>query len=155
MHFFVHWSWSLACCALAAGYNSDPTVKDARALQGEWNFVAIEQGGVATALPAAVRGQKWVIKGDDIKAVAPFVAGDHNMAFRLDSTKTPKEMDLMPQYDPYKGQQTPAIYELKAGRLRVCSADPGGKLRPTNFASGAMVFEKVDRQAEPERKEQP
>jgi uncharacterized protein (TIGR03067 family) len=94
--------------------------------------------------PPEIKGQKWVINGNVITGVVPMV-GERKMAFKLNSTKTPKEMDLLPEYEPYKGVATPAIYEIESGRLRVCSAEPNGKVRPTNFTFGAMIFEKVRR----------
>jgi uncharacterized protein (TIGR03067 family) len=130
-------------CTVVVVCRGDANKKELSELQGEWNFVAIEEHGVVSS-PAEIKGQKWVIKGNEICAVVP-IAGDHKMAFKLNSTKTPKEIDIMPQYEPYKGECTPAIYELESGRLRVCSAEPRRKDRPTDFTSGAMIFEKVRR----------
>jgi uncharacterized protein (TIGR03067 family) len=94
--------------------------------------------------PAEIKGQKWSIKNNVIQATVPGVP-DHKMQFELDPTKSPKQMDLMPQYEPYLGTVTPAIYEVREGKLRVCSADPTDKTRPTDFTAGAMVFERVKR----------
>ena len=67
------------------------------------------------------------------------------MAFKLDASKTPKEMDLWPLYDPYKGKVDPMIYELGAGKLRVCFPSGFSKERPTDLTAEAMIFEKATR----------
>jgi uncharacterized protein (TIGR03067 family) len=137
--------WLMLSCVLAAGCSGDANVKEVAALEGDWNWVAIEERGVISS-PKEIQGQKWSIKGDVITATVPGLPV-HKMAYKLNSSKTPKEMDLMPQYDPHKGTVTPTIYELDAGKLRVCCPDPNAadKVRPADFTEGAMIFERIVR----------
>lgn len=135
---------SAICCAMAGGCSNDANVKETAALEGEWAFVAIESDGYVSS-PEEIKGQRWSIKGSEITGIVPGVP-DHKMAYKLDASKTPKQMDLMPLYDPYKGTVDPAIYSLESGKLRVCARGPDElqKGRPTEFTE-AMVFEKVTR----------
>jgi uncharacterized protein (TIGR03067 family) len=137
--------WSLLCCVLVAGCSGGADVEELASLEGEWRWVAIEEGGVVSS-PREIQGQKWSIEGDVITATVPGLPV-HKMAFKLDASKAPKEMDLMPQYDPYKGTVTPAIYALEGGKLRVCcpAPDAADKVRPANFEGGAMIFERTGR----------
>jgi uncharacterized protein (TIGR03067 family) len=133
----------VVCCIMSGGCSSDTSSKDLTALNGEWAFVAIESHGKVTT-PQEIKGQRWSINGNMITAIVPGT-GDHQMVFKLNADKIPKEMDIIPQYAPYEGKLTQAIYSLESGKLRVCSADPDEKSpRPTEFFE-AMVFEKIVR----------
>jgi uncharacterized protein (TIGR03067 family) len=135
--------FSVVCCIVLGGCSGDTSSKDLAALNGDWAFVAIENHG-EVATPNEIKGQRWSINGNMITAIMSGVA-DHKMAFKLDADKTPKEMDILPQYDPYEGKSSRAIYTLESGKLRVCVADPDEKsARPTEF-SEAMVLEKIVR----------
>lgn len=136
--------WLVLYIAMGTGCWSEANVKDIRALEGEWNWVAIESNGIVSS-PAEIKGQKWLIKGNVISGFVPGLPV-HKMAFKLDASKAPKEMDVWPLYDPCKGKVDPMIYELEAGKLRVCV--PSGfspKDRPTDFTAEAMIFEKATR----------
>jgi len=143
MRLFASIGFSVVCCMLTGGCNGDTSSKDLAALSGEWAFVAVESHGEVTT-PEEIKGQRWSINGNMITAIVPGMS-DHQMAFKLNADKTPKEMDILPQYAPYEGKQTRAIYTLESGKLRVCSADPDEKsARPTEFFE-AMVLKKVER----------
>jgi uncharacterized protein (TIGR03067 family) len=73
--------------------------------------------------------------------------------FKLDSSKTPKEIDLIPRDGPGKGKLAAGIYSLKKGQLRLCVHNFGGELaeRPKEFKTqagdglGIIVLERADR----------
>lgn len=135
--------FSISWSTLSSSCSGDANLKDLAALNGEWAFVAVEEHGQVTT-PDEIKGQRWSINGNMITAIVPGTK-DHKMAFKLYANKTPKEIDFLPQYDPYRGKSTRAIYTLESGKLRVCSADPDEKSpRPTEFFE-AMVFEKITR----------
>jgi uncharacterized protein (TIGR03067 family) len=94
----------VVCCILSGGCSGDTSSKDLAALNGEWAFVAIESHGEVTT-PREIKGQRWSINGNMITAVVPGM-DDHKMAFKLNANKTPKEMDILPQYAPYEGKST-------------------------------------------------
>ena len=143
MRFIALIGVSLVCCILSGGCSGNTSSKDLAALNGEWAFVAIENHGEITT-PVEIKGQRWSINDNMITAIVPGI-GDHQMAFKLNADKTPKEMDILPQYSPYEGKQARAIYTLESGKLRVCCGDLDGKsARPTEFFK-AMVFEKIVR----------
>ena len=73
--------------------------------------------------------------------------------FKLDSSKTPKAIDLIPQDGPGKGKVAAGIYSLEKGQLKLCVHNFGGDLtqRPKEFKTqsgdglGIIVLERVDR----------
>ena len=105
---------------------SDKEVKD---LQGEWAVVAMEEGG-EKAPADALKGMKWVVKGNEITGSQP--GGTGRMSFKLDSGKTPKEIDITALDGNLKGTTSPGIYAIEGTRLRVCF---GEKVRPKTFAT--------------------
>jgi len=52
--------------------------------------------------------------------------------FRVDPTKEPKTIDIMPDNGPDRGRIQPGIYVFDGDKLRICAAQPG-KERPQNF----------------------
>ncbi len=68
---------------------------------------------------------------------------------RIDPTKDPKTLDIIPRGADPKTQTLHAIYELKGDELKVCMALPAGKARPTKFEAPAgsgqilMTFKRV------------
>jgi uncharacterized protein (TIGR03067 family) len=86
-------------------------------------------------------GDKWMVKVGD-KTVASGV-------FKIDSAKTPKEIDIMDESGAKNEKTKLGIYEIDGDIYRYCLAPPG-KPRPTGFRSkegsgeslGAMRREK-------------
>ena len=98
-------------------------------LQGVWALVALTMGGVSDSpeVQQLKQGNKEVVfEGDTTFILMP-------VNFRLDPTKTPKQIDLIPkQQNP--GFVFPGIYELNGDELKVCFNTPGAE-RPTRFVS--------------------
>jgi uncharacterized protein (TIGR03067 family) len=79
-----------------------------------------------------VEGNKQtVLVGDDT------IIGTH----RLDSTKTPKEIDSTDTEWPLKGKPYLGIYKLESGVWTVCFAAPG-KDRPKEFTTKSGTGER-------------
>jgi uncharacterized protein (TIGR03067 family) len=121
-------AWPVLYFAMSCGCCSEDTMQDTADLQGEWHWVAIEVEGKAN-MPEEILGQKWVIAGNIIMAVVPGIK-DHAMAFKLDASKMPKEMDLLPLYDEKAARVN---YRIDGEWLRVA----------TECAGETMVFRKV------------
>jgi uncharacterized protein (TIGR03067 family) len=78
------------------------------------------------ATKLAYDGNKWMIKVGD-KTVA-------TGAFKIDATKTPKEIDIMDETGMKNDKTKLGIYELDGDTYKFCLA-PAGKPRPTEFTS--------------------
>jgi uncharacterized protein (TIGR03067 family) len=110
---------------------------DLAKLQGTWSTVSMVSDGktlVGENVPAkpgpttklAYEGDQWkIIVGD--KTVASGIT-------RIDSTKTPKEIDILDETGVKNGQTKLGIYELDGDTYTYCLAPPG-KPRPTEFSS--------------------
>jgi len=117
---------------LLAGGNAgaDEPKGDAKSLQGTWTMLSyIDEGAADPQFDGAIqvfegvnyrveKGGKAIRKGD----------------FKLDESKSPKQIDLMPSIGPYKGKTLPGIYELKGDTLHTCFPEPG-QPRPAKFTS--------------------
>jgi len=124
----------LACLVLAAAPRTarcedQPAAKaDKDAIQGTWKLVSAEHGGKidkpegADALKIRFEGgQSYQVKGEE--KVDP-------AEFKLDSDKSPKQIDLTPGTGPDKGKTMKGIYELNGDKLKLCIA---GDDRPADF----------------------
>ena len=109
------------------------SVNDAQSLQGTWQAVNLEANGERKPDDEAKELQ-IVFKGDQVFAVKPEGEG-RKVKFKLDSSKTPKTIDLIAIDESDKGKIATGIYSLENGRLRLC-VNLFGKdttKRPTEF----------------------
>jgi uncharacterized protein (TIGR03067 family) len=140
--------WVFAACFFTAvvALADDKSPNDAKNLQGTWQAVGLEGNG--EKLPDdQVKELQIVIKGDEIFAVRPR-GEDPRSKFKLDSSKTPKTIDLSPLAD--KGKLVAGIYSLKNGQLRLCINIFGQDTaqRPTEFKTqtrDGVVFATLER----------
>ena len=115
----------------------DKNATDAKDLQGVWQAVDLEANGEKS--PAdQVKELKIVFKGDEIFAVKT-KGEEPKSKFKLDSSKTPKTIDVIPLDGQDKGKVHAGIYSLKKGRLTLCINIFGkdAALRPTEFKTKA------------------
>src|SRR5437660_6957578 len=128
---------TIAALMAADPAKDDPSQRDLAKLQGTWLTVSLVNDGKmlvdekASPKPGPVTklvydGNKWIVKVGD-KAVASGV-------FKIDATKTPKEIDILDDSDVKNAQIKLGIYELDGDTYKYCLA-PAGKPRPTEFAS--------------------
>jgi uncharacterized protein (TIGR03067 family) len=122
----------LVLCLLVAA-KDDANKKDLDAMQGDWACESYTVSG----MPLDDDNAHSIFrthKGDTF-AVYLFRKKLSGGTFKLDATKTPKEIDLIPEG---KGKEAvvKGIYKLEKGTLTVCAGAPG-KDRPAAFESKA------------------
>src|SRR5262245_16026128 len=106
-------------------------------LQGTWEISAATQGGKTRRLEdigaEVARSKTLQFIGDKVLTVMVNTGGkevEFNYRFKVDSSRTPKEIDLTPEGES-KGKAGPGIYELEGDLLRVCFAGQPDQERPT------------------------
>ena len=115
----------------------EPGKDDLQKLQGTWLTVSLVSEGktvVDEKLPPKpgpvtkliYEGNKWIVKVGD-KTVATGTV-------KIDSTKTPKEIDILDESGAINDKSKLAIYELEGDTYKYCIA-PAGKPRPTEFSA--------------------
>lgn len=117
-------------------------------LQGEWLAVEIHSDGLKRdGADKGVTGLKFVIKDDGLSI--PHLDGvgqARRKAFKLDSTVTPKMIDIEHLDGTEAGETSYAIYKLENDRLTICMPyyGVGLKNRPNEFqttaADGRMLI---------------
>jgi RNA polymerase sigma-70 factor (ECF subfamily) len=125
---------------------------DAQSLQGLWFQVEMESDGKKLNKDALKGAAQMLVKGSEmwIGKDAARQMGRYK-TYKLDTTKTPKQIDLTSHDGQEKGQTAAAIYKLEDDRLTICmpyfTADPS--TRPTQFTTVAgdtlmiTVFERA------------
>jgi uncharacterized protein (TIGR03067 family) len=126
-----------------------PTARADDALDGRWEVVELTRGDVAGK----------ILPNEDVTGVVVF-AGDRfrftlesfqfsdpqaSASFTLDTSQTPKQVDLMFTAGPDAGKSAKGVYELAGDTLKICvpAAAPFDD-RPTDFTvpegSTRMLF---------------
>jgi uncharacterized protein (TIGR03067 family) len=106
---------------------------DRDTIQGRWKPISIERGGKPIASRTGPNDKMALIIGGNRY---DWTSGDEPMAgtYRLDPSKTPKELDMMPGGGANQGSTLKGIYQIEGDTLYVCLAAPG-EGRPTEFES--------------------
>lgn len=105
--------------------------KALKELEGSYTVTALEKGGKA-APKEVMDGLKVSIKGD---ALTITVAGEEKKAkIKLDGSKSPATIDILPSDGPEKGKTFPGIYKVEKGEVTIVfqEKDTG---RPKEFKS--------------------
>jgi uncharacterized protein (TIGR03067 family) len=113
--------------------SADDTAKDAEALKGMWKVTKAMRGGQPQ--PDVDKGVVLHFTEDEL---APEIGGKKEKAakYKLDPSKSPKQIDLMPMGAP---ESLKGIYELKGDTLKLCFARKGE--RPASFdATGEDIM---------------
>ena len=130
----MHWQLLTVVLVVAAPAPPEKDKKDEEKIQGTWTIVSAQSGGENK--PAdETKAIKFIIKGDLITIQDP--KREEKATFKLDSTKKPKTIDLIPSEKEGKGEPVLGIYELKDDDLKICFVHGGKGGRPTEFASKA------------------
>jgi len=114
-----------------------PPRGDLDKLRGTWLTVSLVNDGktlvdektppkAGPATKLVYEGNNWMIKAAD-KTVA-------SGKFKIDATKTPKEIDIMDESGTRNEKTKLGIYEIDGDRYKYCLA-PAGKPRPKMFTS--------------------
>jgi len=127
--------------AAVATHAANPSADEVKNLQGEWQAVeTLAQGKKRDKDDTFVQGLKFIIKGEEL--VIPNPTGtrpDRRKTYKLDSAKSPKEIDLTHHDGAEKDRTTAAIYRLDGDRLTICMPyfTDDLSLRPTEFKATA------------------
>jgi len=107
--------------------------KDQKAMEGTWLMETAEISG--NKFPDELRkATKLVMKGSKYTLTVGNMPDKGTV--KIDSSATPKTMDITGTDGPNKGKTIPCIYELDGDTLKVCY-NLGGKDRPTEFKTTA------------------
>jgi len=117
---------------IAAAAPEGAAKKELDKLQGTWVGVSGERDGQKLSTDQATRGQ-LIIKGDRYTVREGDKVTEQG-TFKIDPTKKPMTLDVMPTEGEHKGMNMLGIYELEGDTLRACLA-PSGKERPKEFSS--------------------
>ena len=102
---------------------------DAKSMDGTWLPSAAELGG--EKFPDEIRKTMKLVLEDGKYTVTVGKNPDRGTV-KVDSSKKPKELDIVGTEGPNKGKTILAIYELTDDTLRICY-DLSFKARPTEF----------------------
>jgi uncharacterized protein (TIGR03067 family) len=134
-------SWSV----VATGQGADEK-KELEKLKGHWKLVSeVDSGQNIPADPTEL----FIFHGNNLLNRVGLKILDE-FELKVNPTKKPKEMDLIPFKEPNKGIPSPAIYKMEGNKLTICvNFGPGGK-RPSDFTSNAtdrniiLIMERLD-----------
>jgi RNA polymerase sigma factor (sigma-70 family) len=125
-----------------------PVADDAAKLQGTWDAIAIEVNGTRVGKDEIeVKSTRFVIEGDRLTIPGVEAATQkraeaggpaRKKTFTLDTTKSPKEINLTSLDGREKGETAACIYKFEDGRLTVCLASAEQpNTRPKEFKTAA------------------
>jgi uncharacterized protein (TIGR03067 family) len=112
----------VALVTLLGAATDKELARDKTRLQGAWTLVSVSVDGERNSEdPVSL---KLVFAGDTVRVLLN--GRNHNCTYRLDSSKTPKQMDLFASQSNGKQRAYPPwIYELSGEELRVGSGFSG------------------------------
>jgi uncharacterized protein (TIGR03067 family) len=123
---------------------------DLKLLEGSWRVVALEADG-RKAPSEALKGMSWSFKGSEVQFADRGEKSDGKSSVKLDSSKTPKHIDLLGLEGPEKGRTIQGIFKLEKDQLVIClrGAEAAKKGRPKEFMTepdsglGMITLERV------------
>jgi uncharacterized protein (TIGR03067 family) len=126
-----------SCMVLTATLVAETKEQALTKLQGKWRVERIEENGTAEPAEEAAR---FTITVKGTRMIVEMAGRTENTEFTIDPDKSPKEIDLTPQYGDDKGKVFRGIYDLEGDTLRICAAPSSA--RPTKFVSeqGTMLM---------------
>jgi uncharacterized protein (TIGR03067 family) len=123
----------VAICSLCGltGAAQDRPKTDRQLVQGIWDW---DPDVKQQDLRPQVALERVVIKGDTLTFHYNLDGKKFTSAttFKLNATASPREIDFIPTEGSNKGKTYRGLYEVKAGRLRICYRGPGSS-RPKDF----------------------
>ncbi|HEV3143482.1 MAG TPA: TIGR03067 domain-containing protein [Gemmataceae bacterium] len=132
------------------GLRADDAKDDLKLFQGDWKVVGLEADG-KQAPAEAIKGVRMKIKGSVFEGTYPGQTSGEKATVKLDSSKSPKQIDLVVLEGPEKGKTVEGIYKLEKDRLVLCMRGPevAEKGRPKEFKTdtdsglGMMTLERI------------
>jgi uncharacterized protein (TIGR03067 family) len=118
--------------------SSSAESRDLRRLQGEWEVMSEEQGGVVRlpGQPGFPQNLRVAFQGDTVRFFYPGRPAHLEATCRLDAAARPRRLRTNVHGGPVKGQTLRYVYELRGGTLRI-GYRPGGREWPPAVAAPA------------------
>lgn len=123
---------SVLLCLPAAIVGADGPNKDLEKLQGKWIMTALDINGKTTPTDQ-FEGTTLTIKGD--KYIVKVKDKSFEMRIQLDSTRTPKTIDMIFTEGPKQDQVHKGIYELEGDTFKICRGLNPEHERPIDFTT--------------------
>jgi len=132
-------SMALSCASFLApraaiAADDDPAKKEMSRLEGTWQMVSGERGGMKLD-DAMIKSGKRVVKDGETTVTFGELLW-MKAKFTVDPAKQPKTIDYTLTSGPDKGKQQLGIYQLDSDTLKLCYAAAGAE-RPRSFATAA------------------
>ncbi len=108
-------------------------VEQLRALEGTWEFAALEIDG-GTMPPDSLSASRLLIDGDRFRMESP--EANYEGVFNIDVEAEPHGIDIEFVAGPEAGNTNHGIFRIAGDRLEIC-LDVNGKPRPTAFRTAA------------------
>jgi len=123
---------ALMSLSLSSALADDEGEKELKKMSGNWVPTLMQLNGkkqpaeIAKAITLTIDGSKYNT------AVG---AEKDEGTLKVDTTKTPREMDITPSVGENKDKTIPCIYEFKGNELKICYGLNGSE-RPADFKAG-------------------
>jgi uncharacterized protein (TIGR03067 family) len=125
---------------LAADEKKPEDLKDK--LKGVWNVVSMEADG-KKAPDEEFKGDTLTFEGD--KATHEHKGKKEPATFKLDATKKPAQLDIMPTDGPEKGMTIKMILQLDGDTLKIAAGNGPTAERPKSFDDKNIMIITVKR----------
>jgi len=106
-------------------------------LQGKWRVERIEENGVAEPDEEAKR---FVLVFKENRINVELRGQVEHTDFQIDPTKSPKEIDMIPQYGDDKGKKFRGIYEIDGDTLRICATPLAERPKKIVSEQGTLIL---------------
>lgn len=126
------WLLGLALLLGAAEPNKDDVNSDTEPLQGGWTMFLVFRNGEEA--PADLRKTGELII-EDQEYRARLGANSLSATFKVDASKSPKEIDFSVTTGENKGKTVKGIYKISGEYLTICRGLTENEPRPTDFAA--------------------
>src|SRR5262245_22118313 len=99
----------------------DAVKKELVKMEGVWQLVRGEENGEPVS-EYVVRNLEWIIKGDQLvfKGIEPLTDRASKLTVKIDTTTTPRCIDLKVEAGSMKGTVLEGVYEWKGDQLKLC-----------------------------------
>ena len=121
----------------AVSAQDDAVKKEQAGMAGNWLLVSGEENG-EPASEYVVKNLKCAIKGDQLafKGIEPLTEKASKLTMKIDTSTTPKCVDLKVEAGSLKGDILEGVYEWKGDELKFCLYFGKGN-RPLEFETKA------------------